>query len=289
MPEYSSQFINLKTIRRIFPGLFPLVRFGIMKNIPPNQNCILFSGKLELCFRFSTDEQVSRDVINGVHYETPFPNIFLKTPDMVHGTISEKERDAVFFAFDPNLFDRMKMHGLMEPPFLWHFQVTPEFSAALNKIIDLAGHIMEYGVADQFDLLVFQLLQDAILKRDCAAETPGSRSMENRIYGIASYLQLNFNRDFDLEDLYRKNGFSRRSFFRYWKKYFPYSPARYVQELKLEYACYQLQSTTLPVGRICEELHFQNPHYLSRLFKKRFGITPLQYRDRGEVGSGDSN
>lgn len=277
MHEYSCKRILLQDVGRVFPGLFPLQRIGFIKNIASSA-MELYSGKLELCFRFSSENDVCHDVINGVAYDTPFPNIFLKTPELVHGPLSNNRRDAIYFLYDASLYERMKAHGFWSPPYIWHFQMNQEMSGALKRISELAGHAMEYGVADKIDILALQLFQSVMLNRAHPAETAYEQAIETKIRRIASYIQLNFNTSIDVESLYRQNGFSRRSFFRHWKQFYSMPPLQYIQELKLEHAGHLLLETSMPVGEICEELNFKNPHYLSMLFKKHFGISPTQYR-----------
>lgn len=280
IPLPPNRYFAMQALRREFPGLLPLARIGIMDYLAPMQRYRLYSGKLEWCLRFSPEDNLSYDVIDGVRHRTPFPNIFVKTPAMLHGTRIERSRNAVFFAYDPALYDRMKALGLLEPPFIWQFRMTPEIAAALSRITELTGQLMEYGAADRIDLLALQLLESLILKRNHSAATHYEREVEHRIRRIASYLQLHFLQPIDIPKLYRQNGFSRRNFFRCWNRHYELPPARYVLKLKLDYARSQLRETNLPVGEISRELNFRNRCYLSMLFKKHFGETPLQYRRR---------
>lgn len=41
-----------------------------------------------------------------------------------------------------------------------------------------------------------------------------------------------------------------------------------------------LDTTDLTVKEISEQLHFDDPSYLCRIFKRQTGLTPLQYRNR---------
>ena len=265
--ERHSQYFKLSDIRRVFPELFPIWRIGFMDmNAMPRYH--LYAGKLEFCLRFSEKEEFSDDIVNNVKYRIPFPNVFLKTPDLLHGTRFKTDRQAVFFAYDPALYERMRQTGLLTPPFLWHFRMTPEISFVLKHIRELAGRLGEYGIADRIDTLVLKLLQDMLLERDARNTIHKISTQEERIQRIATYLQLNFLNEIDYEALYRKNGFSRRNFFRCWKQFYNLTPARYVLQLKMEYACNQLRETDLSVGEIAEELKFKNSCYLSILFRK---------------------
>lgn len=54
----------------------------------------------------------------------------------------------------------------------------------------------------------------------------------------------------------------------------------YVIRNKLEYAQKQLRETTKKVYEIAADIGYTNPHYFSKLFKERFGVTPLEYRNQ---------
>lgn len=53
----------------------------------------------------------------------------------------------------------------------------------------------------------------------------------------------------------------------------------YVIRLKTEYSKKLLRETNLKVYEIAGRLGYTNPHYFSKLFKERVGMTPLEYRN----------
>ena len=60
-----------------------------------------------------------------------------------------------------------------------------------------------------------------------------------------------------------------------------YSPAKYFQELKLRKAKQMLVGTSQSVKEISFFLGFQSTEYFFSFFKKRTGLTPLEYRSFG--------
>lgn len=54
----------------------------------------------------------------------------------------------------------------------------------------------------------------------------------------------------------------------------------YVIRNKTEYSKKLLRETNLKVYEIAEKLGYTNPHYFSKLFKERVGMTPLEYRNQ---------
>lgn len=269
--------IHMNNIERLYPDLFPLCAVGIIDNMKVSDRIIYYNGKLEICIRNSKTGSAAVDMIDGKRYETPFPNVFLKVPELTHATVVSQSRDSVYFSYSPELYQKFLKHGLFKPPYIRHLPMTPELTASLNRIIKLSSSVMEYGMADKIDLLAFDLLLDITTHRR-SAFNPHKDIIESKIRKIASFIQLNYNRDIDLEELYCQNGFSRRSFFRNWSRFFDLTPAQYILELKINYALVQLRETGLPVWQICDELKFKDQYYLSKIIKKRLGITPIQYR-----------
>ncbi|KAB2827041.1 MAG: AraC family transcriptional regulator [Paludibacter sp.] len=61
------------------------------------------------------------------------------------------------------------------------------------------------------------------------------------------------------------------------------SPLKYIIELKLNEAKRLLSNTFLTVKEIAYKLNFDNPDYFPVFFKKRTGLTPIEYRNSTEV------
>lgn len=65
------------------------------------------------------------------------------------------------------------------------------------------------------------------------------------------------------------------------------TPNDYVLRLKMNKAMLLLDEEKVqnPIAQIAYQLGFTNPAYFSRIFKKQFGVTPREFRDRKEGGS----
>lgn len=77
-----------------------------------------------------------------------------------------------------------------------------------------------------------------------------------------------------------RSGLPERSFDRRFRKATGMSPLAYVHTLRLEEAKQQLESTQLPIEAIAGECGYEDAGYFSRLFAKRVGLSPAQYRRR---------
>ena len=76
------------------------------------------------------------------------------------------------------------------------------------------------------------------------------------------------------------SGLPERSFMRRFAKATGMSPLDYVHALRLEEAKQFLETTDLPVEAIANEVGYEDTSFFGRLFRRKTGITPLQYRLR---------
>lgn len=85
----------------------------------------------------------------------------------------------------------------------------------------------------------------------------------------------------DPEELAMRLNISYSWFRRVFKDYTGYAPAKYFQELKLRKAKQLLVGTSQSVKEIAFTLGYQSTEYFFSFFKKRTGLTPLEYRSFG--------
>ena len=91
----------------------------------------------------------------------------------------------------------------------------------------------------------------------------------------------NVSGNVDPEELAMRLNISYSWFRRVFKEYTGYAPAKYFQELKLRKAKQMLVGTSQSVKEISFFLGFQSTEYFFSFFKKRTGLTPLEYRSFG--------
>jgi AraC-like DNA-binding protein len=271
--------LNMKDLERKFSSTFPLSRFGMVYS--HRNQFTTFTNKLEFCLRYSSSAEYAVDIIDGKKYRTPYPHVIMKLPSFVHSYKIVAPRDAIYFQYSPDSEDAMRTAGLLDPPWLWQVEMTPELNTLLHKMQELSAHSNEAYVTDWLDITALQIVEKLLAQREAHDTHP--KYIEAGIRRIASYFNLHFTENIDMDALLAANGFSRRNFFRHWRKFYKTSPAEYIRELKLQHARTMLRETNRPVYQITSELNFQNSHYLCNLFKKRFGITPNQYRKQDNL------
>jgi AraC-like DNA-binding protein len=96
-------------------------------------------------------------------------------------------------------------------------------------------------------------------------------------------MRENLFKNFDHKGFAFKMGMSYSMFRKIFKEYTGYAPTQYLQELKLRLAKKLLAETDLTVKEISYELYFSTYEYFLAFFKKRVGVTPLEYRNAGRI------
>jgi len=76
------------------------------------------------------------------------------------------------------------------------------------------------------------------------------------------------------------SGLPQRSFIRRFSKATGMSPLDYIHSLRLEEAKQMLETGDLPVEAIANEVGYEDASFFGRLFRRKVGLTPAQYRRR---------
>ena len=76
------------------------------------------------------------------------------------------------------------------------------------------------------------------------------------------------------------SGLPERTFIRRFVKATGLSPLEYVHALRLEEAKQMLETEELSIEAIAEQVGYEDTSFFGRLFRRKVGLTPAQYRRR---------
>lgn len=110
--------------------------------------------------------------------------------------------------------------------------------------------------------------------------TFGDSYMTRVINQAKAIMKEDMNGGHTLEDIAASLNISYSLFRREFKRTCGISPGQYRQELKLIKAKELLYSTNMSIAGIAEQLHFECLGQFSTFFKKKTGLSPLEYRKR---------
>lgn len=110
-------------------------------------------------------------------------------------------------------------------------------------------------------------------------DSSGEQDIIN-IARAASYIENHFNEDISVTELAEYSHYSVRHFIRMFSKTYHAAPLEYIINLRVNHACAMLKNTNLTMAEIASHCGFDDSNYFSRIFRKRMGCSPTEYRNR---------
>ncbi len=108
-----------------------------------------------------------------------------------------------------------------------------------------------------------------------------SRQTEDAVIArCQSWIAVNYACASPVAQMQRLSGLAERSFTRRFSQATGMAPLEYVHTLRLEEAKQMLEASEQPVEAIANEVGYEDAAFFSRLFRRKVGLTPVQYRRR---------
>lgn len=98
--------------------------------------------------------------------------------------------------------------------------------------------------------------------------------------GLVDWLLAHLDETISVERMASQVNMSARNFSRVFREEFGQSPARYLDQLRLERACILLTSGNAAIERIASRVGFASADAFRRAFRHRYGTSPGEYRER---------
>ena len=90
----------------------------------------------------------------------------------------------------------------------------------------------------------------------------------------------NYDHESPVARMVERSGLAERTFKRRFAKATGLSPMEYIHTLRLEEAKQMLEAGDLPVEAVANEVGYEDASFFGRLFRRKVGLTPAQYRKR---------
>lgn len=115
---------------------------------------------------------------------------------------------------------------------------------------------------------------DLILRNDKSI----SLNTTDKIKLVLNYIHNNYTKDISVESLARICDFSEYHFMRFFKKHIGLTCIQYINNFRLEKASHMLIFTKNTIMDISLEVGFDNLSYFNKLFKRKYNLTPKEFR-----------
>lgn len=109
------------------------------------------------------------------------------------------------------------------------------------------------------------------------------RKSRERMKRLLEYMEEHYGEKITVEDGAELCFYSNSHFMKYFKQYMGVPFIQYLNEFRLEKAAGMLLTTPDPVTAVAQRCGFDNISYFNRLFRRKYGKTPGEYRKNGEI------
>jgi len=121
------------------------------------------------------------------------------------------------------------------------------------------------------------------LSRKYQIPTEPEQSKVLLIANASSYMEKNFKKELNIDELSKMACLSNRHFSRIFKETYKITPMQYVLKLRILYAADLLKNTTDTITDIALESGFLDQNYFSRCFKNYYQLSPSEYRKNIQI------
>lgn len=254
----------------------PVKEIGYLTSVKVAKE-VIYDDFLEITIRLSSQgEEKAVDILDGKRFETPFPHVLIKKPRVHHIYTTQFPREAFFFQYSIESFQKLQKAGVDFDNLIWPITLTESMQFYIQKLTSLAPFLSLPLMREKIDTFCWLFLLELLENRD--KDHNNCSELYKKIQDIAIYIQTHYLEIISISKLARDHGFSERSFLRHWMTYSSVTPLQMIIQCKLEHAYYRLRYTDMAIADIAEELRF-SVIYFDRLFRKKTGMTPRQYRD----------
>ena len=156
-------------------------------------------------------------------------------------------------------------------------------SGTAMKISDILIHMEQESEAEQLASLLRMLV---IISESQDSQIVGRfiapNRAEDRIREVEVFVRCNYKRDISIDQIASHLGMNRTSFCAFFKKHKNKTFITYLNEFRMDIACYLLQNQELSISDVCYQSGYNDIPYFTRLFRKMYGVSPSQWR-QGKV------
>jgi AraC-like DNA-binding protein len=227
----------------------------------------------------------------GERYAGPSPCLFLLTPNTPHRLICG-DVPIHFWYIELNV-EHHDTFATVEQAIRWNrLQAeldygSVEMEGIRHALEGLVWSLQAKHRGEEYDELVVifdvkkivRLIHNRLRAAKQAAFDSGCRTAEEWIELLMRHMESNYVEPIDLTALSKKVHLNPSYLIRVFKNYAGITPMQYLSNLRLSAAASYLLHSEMTVQKIAEETGFSSIHYFSRLFKRKYGISPQQWRN----------
>ena len=218
--------------------------------------------------------------------------ILLVPPDMLHKIAGTRSGIRFIYLFNidflQGLSDFDEFKKIIKEPLLITPETHPEvYSLIFERFMEINDLYFFYSTTIK-EMSIFSKLMDVfgmLMKKDYSdslvvVQNDKQREVYIKFKSLAEWLAMHSSENVSMDEAATHVGYSKFHFARLFKEYTGMTFNDYQTTLKLKEVERQLTDTDLQISDIAMSCGFNNLTSLSRCFKKQYGCSPSQFRNR---------
>ena len=191
-------------------------------------------------------------------------------PDFIDRTLSREDN---FEKVVNSYLVRFKYRSLNRSPdgIRFHDDSGDIYKAVSNITREFSEH--EAGFAECIRCLLAQIL---IITMRKIAKT--ERSESGVIKSITDDIKKNYSQNLKLSDYCKKYNYSLSHISKKFKEEVGMGFTQYIQRIRIEKACRLLETDSMLIGEIAEQVGYENIKFFNKVFKSALGMTPREFK-----------
>lgn len=209
--------------------------------------------------------------LQGERFEVNQNDFVITNPDILHNEESKSQNFGVYIIGIENYL----LENANDKPF---------YHASDNRICYYAEQIVKDYESESKSFyenanLLFSLIINEVLLNTQAKPIPNVKTSSNELINmVKKYLDGHFSEDISIKLLADKFFINKTTLMHSFKKNIGVSTIEYVIEKRLKESENWLKISNMSIQQIAERCNFSTPSYYTQHFKRRYGITPVEYR-----------
>ena len=215
------------------------------------------------------------------------PNSFcIIPPFFMHKTEGERYKRVNLY-ISPNLLDEKELLFLKSLENDLVFSLTPKQTTFIHSILDEASEMeannyelrKKYLLPFAKTILYYLQAQPLAPLKSISSVTEG-KTADTTILKIVSYINENYNKNITLKELCERFYISTNTLCKRFRSSMGCSVIQYLTSVRLNKAKMYLLNTKKSLEEISYICGFSSANYFGLIFKKQYGLSPLNYRKK---------
>lgn len=220
-------------------------------------------------------------------------DILMIPPGELHSLHAPETGNRFVFLFDLSLLTRLRgfagIQSVLSTPIHLTRATYPNIYDDIYQLLLQMRN--EYFSKNEFmDLTIFALLLNLFVKLGTNhldsidlfsnARTYKQKEYVDKFNAVMDYIDANYMKELDLDEIASSNGFSKYHFSRLFKQYTNYTFCSYITHRRIKIAEKLLEEPNLSITEVALQSGFPSISTFNRVFKQMKGCTPSEYREK---------